>query len=349
MGGAGEERRRAPETSLVRRAFDEGWPRVCESVPQRVKREANAYQRCGDVRYGFSDVTCEGCEATRLVAFCCKGRARPVLLKRLEVRLVRAVWRWQRREARRLRMSRPLRGGAVVFTQWFGSSLQVTPHLHALVAEAQWESGGTVVHLPPPSDDDVAGILARVLRQAKKDFVDGQSPWGRRRWERNPTPRGPRTSTKLASSSVCSGRWAWHSRPRRDVAASPLRMASRCTLTLLCMPMTGRASSDWPGTAPGAPWPSRGSSRSLTDEYTPKKGVSFTVTAQQLVRRLVSLVPPAKTHLTSFHGVYAPCLAAPSRQGSAACSIGAEEVLEEGRIPARRSATAAARQATAHA
>ena len=58
----------------MRRAFDEGWPRVCDSVPQRVKREANAYQRCGDVRYGFSEVTCEGCEASRLVAFCCKGR-----------------------------------------------------------------------------------------------------------------------------------------------------------------------------------------------------------------------------------------------------------------------------------
>lgn len=59
---------------MVRRAFDEGWPRVCDSVPQRVKREANAFQRCGDVRYGFSEVTCEDCEATRLVAFCCKGR-----------------------------------------------------------------------------------------------------------------------------------------------------------------------------------------------------------------------------------------------------------------------------------
>ncbi|MDP3236865.1 MAG: transposase [Myxococcales bacterium] len=41
-------------------------------------------------------------------------------------------------------------------------------------------------------------------------------------------------------------------------------------------------------------------------EYTPKKDVAFVVTAEQLVRRLVSLVPPAKTHLTSFHGVYAP-------------------------------------------
>jgi hypothetical protein len=51
---------------------------------------------------------------------------RPALLKRLERRLVRAVWRWQRQAARRLGVSEPLRGGAVVFTQWFGSSLQLS-------------------------------------------------------------------------------------------------------------------------------------------------------------------------------------------------------------------------------
>ena len=57
---------------------------------------------------------------------------------RLEVRLVRAVWRWQRREARRQGVTAALRGGAVVFTQWFGSMLQLTPHLHVLMPEAQW-------------------------------------------------------------------------------------------------------------------------------------------------------------------------------------------------------------------
>jgi len=41
-------------------------------------------------------------------------------------------------------------------------------------------------------------------------------------------------------------------------------------------------------------------------EYTPKKGVAFSLTAQALVRRLVALVPPPRRHLTSFHGVYAP-------------------------------------------
>jgi hypothetical protein len=41
-------------------------------------------------------------------------------------------------------------------------------------------------------------------------------------------------------------------------------------------------------------------------EYSPMKGVSFTLTAEALVRRLVALVPPPNAHLTSFHGVFAP-------------------------------------------
>ena len=41
-------------------------------------------------------------------------------------------------------------------------------------------------------------------------------------------------------------------------------------------------------------------------EYSPKKGTAFTLSASALVRRLVALLPPARLHLTSFHGAYAP-------------------------------------------
>jgi hypothetical protein len=121
---------------------------------------------------------------------------KPVLLKRLEVRLVRAVWRWQRREARRQGVTAPLEGGAVVFTQWFGSMLQLTPHLHVLLPEAQWRTtslgeqttpAGTaseVVEVAPPTDDDVAAVLARVLRQAKKDFADLDAAWPEDEYEK---------------------------------------------------------------------------------------------------------------------------------------------------------------------
>ena len=99
---------------------------------------------------------------------------RPKLLKRLEVRLVKALWRWQRRDAKRLGAGAAgrLRGGAVCFWQWFGSSLQLTPHLHLLVPEALWREDGSPVELPAPTDDDVARVLHRALGQAKKDWAD---------------------------------------------------------------------------------------------------------------------------------------------------------------------------------
>ena len=75
---------------------------------------------------------------------------RTKLLKRLEVRLVKSVWRWQRGEARRHGAFDALTGGGVCFWQWFGSSLQLTPHLHLLVPEAVWEEDGTVVPVPRP-------------------------------------------------------------------------------------------------------------------------------------------------------------------------------------------------------
>ena len=61
--------------------------------------------------------------------------------------------------------------------QWFGSQLQLTPHLHLLAAEAMWQTDGTVVPVAPPSDEEVARILARVLRAAKKDWADLEAAW----------------------------------------------------------------------------------------------------------------------------------------------------------------------------
>ncbi len=52
-------------------------------------------------------------------------------------RLVKAIWRWQRRNAKQMGASAVFStGGGVCFTQWFGRRLQLTPHLHLLVPEA---------------------------------------------------------------------------------------------------------------------------------------------------------------------------------------------------------------------
>jgi hypothetical protein len=55
----------------------------------------------------------------------------PKLLKRLGVRLVKAVWRWQRREARRSGATGALTGGAVCFWQWPPCAEDVRRHRSA--------------------------------------------------------------------------------------------------------------------------------------------------------------------------------------------------------------------------
>ncbi|MDO8952774.1 MAG: transposase [Draconibacterium sp.] len=68
----------------------------------------------------------------------------------------------------------------------------LTPHLHVLVPEAQWRKkplgatsfSGEAVEVAPPTDDDVAAVLARVLRQAKKDFADLDAAWPEDEYEK---------------------------------------------------------------------------------------------------------------------------------------------------------------------
>jgi len=89
----------------------------------------------------------------------------PRVLKLVERALVRAVWRWQRATAKRLGVTQRLQRGAVAFTQWFSSNLSLTPHLHVLLPEVLWKPSGEVVELPPPDDEEVEGVLRRLLLQ----------------------------------------------------------------------------------------------------------------------------------------------------------------------------------------
>lgn len=339
--GEGEYRRRAPEKSVLHEAFRRGFAEVSEWLPARVKREVVSYLRCGDVRYGFVEVTCDGCRESRLVAFSCKGRGwcpscttrraietgalvealvprvahrqwtlsvpfsvrvavvkQPGLLKRLEVWLVKAVWHAQRVKARRLGAKGRLTGGGVCFWQWFGSRLQLTPHLHLLVPEAVWTSAGDAVEVPAPDDAEVLGILQRVLRRAAKHWPDDVTAWAEDEYQAMqheavqstlglhdaPTPVARRKHLVAvahgfslhAGTAVHGNDRAGLERLARYGARGPV---AECRLTRLD---DGRY------------------------QYTPKKGHSFVVTAEDLVRRLVALAPPPRRHLTSFHGVYAP-------------------------------------------
>ena len=318
-------------------AFRRGWASVSSQLPRRIQEEALRFLTCGDVRTGFVEVACASCDDTRLVAFSCKGRGwcpscttrraldtgahleavlprvahrqwtlslpmtlrfhvvkQPGLLKRLEGRLVHALWRLQRATARRLGHEGTLAGGAVCFWQYFGSSLQLTPHLHLLVPEALWRVDGAVVPLPPPSDDDVTAALHRVLRLARKDFEDVDVPFPDDDFEdlqlralQTPLPLDlpKRPARRLATAHGFSlhADTAVHGNDRQGLERL-CRYGARGPVALSRL-------------------------RKLDDgryEYSPKKGVAFTLTAEALVKRLVALTPPPNRHLTSFHGVYAP-------------------------------------------
>jgi len=45
------------------------------------------------------------------------------------------------------------------------------------VPEAVWQEDGTVVQVAAPADEDVALLLDRVLREAKKDWADLEAAW----------------------------------------------------------------------------------------------------------------------------------------------------------------------------
>ena len=309
-------------------------------MPSRVKLEVERFLTCGDARFGFVEISCEDCAASRVVAFCCKGRGwcpscttrrsldtgvhlesvlprvahrqwtlslpfsvrfnvvkKPQLLKRLEVRLVKAVWRWQRSEARRHGVKAVLTGGGVCFWQWFGSALQLTPHLHLLVPEAVWQEDGTVVPVAPPGDEDVARILARVLRAAKKDWAELETAW-------------PEDEYEELQQRAIQERLGFVEAPAPH--QHPRRLAVRDSFSLHAN--TAVHGHDRDGLERLCRYGARGPVaecrlRRLDDgryEYSPKKGTTFTLTAAALVRRLVALLPPPKLHLTSFHGAYAP-------------------------------------------
>lgn len=88
---------------------------------------------------------------------------------------VRAVFRWQRAQAR----ARGIVGaapGAVTAIQRFGSVLNLNVHFHTLVPDGVFvhdgAAGARFVPLPPPTDNDVAAICARVVWRIRR-LVDG--------------------------------------------------------------------------------------------------------------------------------------------------------------------------------
>jgi hypothetical protein len=97
-------------------------------------------------------------------------------------RLVRAIFRWQRQAARRLGWGGELFGGAAVFAQYFGSSLQLTPHLHVRLLSRldhlRLGAFGRPAAAPaePPRDEGVMiKLLLELLAENDARLSDGEA------------------------------------------------------------------------------------------------------------------------------------------------------------------------------
>jgi hypothetical protein len=61
--------------------------------------------------------------------------------------------------------------------QYFGSRLQLTPHLHVLVPEAVWDEAGRPVQLPRPEEAAMGAVLRRTVRQLARRWLTEEVPW----------------------------------------------------------------------------------------------------------------------------------------------------------------------------
>jgi hypothetical protein len=225
----------------------------------------------------------------------------PKLLRLVERRLVEAIFRWQRQRARGLGANGTRAGGAVCFTQLFGSALQLSPHLHLLAAEGVWHEG-VFRELPPPSAEEVEGVLKRMLGQLLPAFESRELAW----------PEDEYEALRAKAAQL---------RLPLDEVPGPARRGRLAVLMGFSLHAdTAVTANDREGllrlSRYGARGPVAESRLSRRDDgryaYETKKGVTLVLTAEQLVKRLIALIVPKGLHLTNFHGVFAPAAAARS-------------------------------------
>jgi Putative transposase/Transposase zinc-binding domain len=233
----------------------------------------------------------------------------PKLVTRVLQLFLRAIFAWQRRQARRLGIpdGRP---GAVTFVQRFGSALNLNVHFHALVPDGVFtgRSGQIeLVALSPPSNEEVEAIARKVARRtlaliAKVDehaeTVVGEcaDPYASTvqdslrqlasSTDDLPIQRGRRAAflqgfSVHANVSIGAG--------KRDALERLCRYGARPPIALGRLGTTrdGKITYRVKHRAPGAP-------------------ELLVLTELELLEKLAALVPSPRVHLVRYHGVFAP-------------------------------------------
>jgi len=235
---------------------------------------------------------------------------------------VRTVFAWQRRRGRALGVPEG-QPAAVAMLQYFGSAIQLHPHVHAQMPDGLWVPGQaqtmTFAELPPPTDEDVAALTHKVARRltkvARRYFADREDEWHDPDDEQaardhclqtavrppvrpppllpfgEPVPSGPTSKPLCAQVSGFSLHAATHvDADDRDGLERLCKYGLRPPFAqdrLSILP-DGRVRYEL-----RRPWP------------TPSGATELVFEPLQLMRRLASLIPAPYTNLVRYFGAFA--------------------------------------------
>jgi hypothetical protein len=233
----------------------------------------------------------------------------PALLTKVLSIFLRTVFAYQRRRARALGIANP-QTGAVSFVQLWGSVLQLTPHAHSWLPDgvfAEDGQGALRLHrLPPPSDEDVEALLARIVGRVfalfdDDDADDGADEDDPQLWAQAEATQPLLFSIPLTADVLklerrrCAFIDGYSLHADLDVAVGARKKLERLLRYALRPPFAARRLSQ---THDGKvrlelrkPW------------HTGQRDIIFEPVA--FLRRLAAAIPRPRQNLTRFHGIFA--------------------------------------------
>ncbi len=236
--------------------------------------------------------------------------AEPKVLSDVLRRFIAEVFNYKRRQARKAGIAYP-KPAAISLTQRFGSILNLHPHFHVVIPDGVFieEAPGVArwMPLPGPSAQDIEHIATRVAIRVHRYFQH-RTDFGADAGE------GQSDAQSLADAVTNPGLAAKRTGldpPKRDEVA----MASGFSLHV------GRAIApdDRAGLEKQIRYGARPAFAQSRLSTTPSGKVSYklkrpwfngqthvTLEPVAFLRRLTALIPPPRTHLTRFHGAFAP-------------------------------------------
>jgi hypothetical protein len=240
--------------------------------------------------------------------------ADPKLASEVSRRALRTVFSWQRRHARALG-ERPGRGnscGAITFVQRFNSALELSYHLHILIPDGLFVSNGDgldhpprFVELAPPTDADVERLLGKIVRRTERHL--------RRRGRLDEEAETPELGPELFASQALPrpGRPFAEPKPPPPLCARQAGYSLHASTWIRASDRDGLERLCRYGLRPPL---SVGRLEALPDgsyAYRMKRRYSdgrevLHFAGEALLLRLIALIPPPRTHLVRYAGIFAP-------------------------------------------